>query len=100
MCLGRACGQPIGITRFARVVAERQLNRVLCKGRVDMFTNAELPPEALYDRPQPPSATTAWSPCVLEAVSIVVRSAVRLQVGILGQTTTLRAAGVKGDPSF
>ena len=100
VCLGHPSGQPAGIVRFPKVVLERQLNRVLCKGKVDLFTNAELPSEALCDVPSFAPGATLWSGCVQEAISVVVRSAVELQTGMLSRAATVRAAGGKADASF
>ncbi|CAE7344971.1 unnamed protein product, partial [Symbiodinium necroappetens] len=100
VCLGHPSGQPAGIVKFPKVILERQLNRVLCKGKVDLFTNAELPSEALCDVPSFAPEATLWSGCVQEAISVVVRSAVELQTGMLSRAATFRAAGVKADASF
>ncbi|CAE7255949.1 unnamed protein product [Symbiodinium sp. KB8] len=100
VCLGHPSGQPAGIVKFPKVILERQLNRVLCKGKVDLFTNAELPSETLCDAPSFAPEATLWSGCVQEAISVVVRSAVELQTGMLSRATAFRAAGAKVDASF
>ncbi|CAE7362790.1 hypothetical protein AK812_SmicGene13757 [Symbiodinium microadriaticum] len=67
---------------------------------VELFTNAELPSETLCDVPSFVPGATLWSGCVQEAISVVVRSAVELQTGMLSRATAFRAAGAKVDASF
>ena len=100
VCLGRPVPQVAGIGQFGHSICDRHLRHTVCLGTVGMWTNAELPAEAEWDAPRPPTSSCVWEAEVRKAVSACVRSAVRLQVGLRSEAARCKVITGRPDPSF